>query len=483
MSISVAAACAVFLGAFFLSIRSSWKGTLVCIALMPWYGVAVDPGIELSAYRLVLFGWIGAVVIQRIAGTPRLGPDSKQRGHLSIWGGAFLIYCATWTIVQLPFVPSTAVTGGPLRAVPQLRSTVQVFWFLFRFAPVLLLPAIVTRVDQLASAARVYLASLTILAALGWLQIGLWVSTGVDITSIGLMPSLFGASAPIRHGMFTLLGRPLLRMSSMGGEPKALGQSLAVGLLLLETGALFTRVRLSKVAVLWVLFLISMLATLSTSALYVWSGGTVLLLGYFAFAGAKGRVTIPLYASCLIAICLLVLVGAAIASGLTTKEVGGILSARTIQRRTVPDFDIAVWRFLEHHPVWGLTGVGLGNINAYAANYIPRFAQHYMQGSIFVAKSGYLRLLSECGVIGLFLFLVWMWSEVRMFRNAVVLGRSSGVLYSIEKMLTTKVSTFGMVVGGFTAVMVVAFLARGYLWNEAMWSVGFLRAMRRSMRA
>jgi hypothetical protein len=475
VSVAILAAAAVFAVGFLLSLRRPWAGVLVCVALLPWSGVEVDPGIRLTAYRLVLFGWIAALAVRGLSRMRRRTPTSGE-GRLSLWGIAFLAYATVWSLVQLAFVPTSDVAGSALRAVPQFRSIGQIAWFLLRFAPLLLLPAVLSRMEQGVTATRVYLGSLALLAVVGFVQLGVWTATGVDVAPIGGVAELLGGDAGVRHGIFAAFGRRLLRMSSFGGEPKGLGQSLAVGLLLLQAGWFVTGTRPKRLAVLWVLLFVAMLTTVSTSALYVWSGGTVLLVGYLALARPAGRASVPLYTLGLGASCLLVVTVLVSAAGLTPAEFGDVLAARTVDRRLIPDFDLAVWGFLLEHPAWGVVGVGLGNVHTYAASHIPEFARRYMESSVFVAKSGYLRLLSEVGVVGLVLFLVWMWRELlaywrRPLRRAAVAGRP-------PVRDEGEAATFRVLAVGFVGVMVLAFMARGYLWDEAVWSVAVVRSIR-----
>ena len=68
------------------------------------------------------------------------------------------------------------------------------------------------------------------------------------------------------------------------------------------------------------------------------------------------------------------------------------------------DWNKPVIGFLENHPKFLITGVGLGNIHFWALDYIPEEYMHFMGGNVFCAKSGFLRVLSELGVLGVGLF-------------------------------------------------------------------------------
>lgn len=457
--------------AFLVALRRPWVGAALVVALLPWDGLAVDPGLRLTGYRLALFGWIGAMGVRAVIRRGRT-LSSEPLGRLSLWGLAFFGYAAVWTLLQLVLVPGTDVTGAATRAVPQVRSGTQVAWLLLRFAPLLLLPAVLSRREEATALVRVFLVSLTVLAAVGWLQLGVWSATGVDVTPIGVVENLLGGDVGLRQGAFTAFGGRVLRMSSFGGEPKALGQSLAVGLLMLQ-GIVWLRSRGRRILLaLWLFLFLAMLVTFSTSALYVWAGGTLVLAGYLLLTQSGGRARAAVYGFGLLGLCGLTLATGLAVVGVDPGAAVEVLEARTVGRRIVPDFDLAVLQFLRDQPAWGVVGVGLGNVHAYATAYLPEFALPYAEGEIFVAKSGYLRLLSEVGLIGLALFGVWMWREIALFRRSPLTARQ-------VRGNAPEAAAFRTLAAGLGLVMVLAFLARGYLWNEAVWSVGMLRALRK----
>jgi hypothetical protein len=92
-------------------------------------------------------------------------------------------------------------------------------------------------------------------------------------------------------------------------------------------------------------------------------------------------------------------------SALATAE---ILRARTIERSVFEDFDVGVARFLFQHPEHLVFGIGLGNAHLYANEFLTRTAREYADRTAFVAKIGLLKLLSELGVAGVLLFLLWV---------------------------------------------------------------------------
>lgn len=475
MMLSWAAAALMVAAAFLVSLARPWAGAAVVLALLPWDGLAMDLGVRLTAYRLALFGWLGALILLGGGGESRHALTDRLP-RLSFWGVAFLAYASLWTILQVFWIPADSVSGGVMRTTPEVRSLVQVIWLLLRFGPLLLLPLGLAYREQAVDLARVYLFSLAVLAAVGWVQVSVWWMTGgIDIAPIGGVEDLLGSEINPRHGIVTAFGQRILRMSSFGGEPKGTGQSLAVGLLLLQGAAWAKVANWRKIAILWLLLATAMIATLSTSAFYVWGGGTVFLAGYFLLKRPRRQLSASAYIIGLLGVCALLLAGGSIAWDLDPAQIEGFLAARTIERMPIEDFDRAVLGFLRDEPGWGVVGVGLGNIHVYASPYIPDFARHYMESEIFVAKSGYLRLISEVGLVGLFLFAAWMWREITLFRRAPILavGRRTQ-----ERIRTMLFADFHLVAVSFGLVMVLAFMARGYLWNEMIWAVAVLRALR-----
>jgi O-antigen ligase len=77
----------------------------------------------------------------------------------------------------------------------------------------------------------------------------------------------------------------------------------------------------------------------------------------------------------------------------------------------------------------------MGNIHFWAADYIPRQFAYFMTNSVFVAKAGFLRILSELGILGLLLFLAafgyagWKLYKINRIRPSAVQGIVLGFLF------------------------------------------------------
>ena len=117
-----------------------------------------------------------------------------------------------------------------------------------------------------------------------------------------------------------------------------------------------------------------------------------------------------------------------------------IIANRTIERvnsdGALEDFDKTILSWLESAPQAAVAGVGLGNAHLYATPFLDPLFALYAEGNVFVAKTQYLRFISEIGIIGLALFLGWyLWLTIaaaRVIRHdaqlAVLIPAVSGTL-------------------------------------------------------
>jgi hypothetical protein len=72
------------------------------------------------------------------------------------------------------------------------------------------------------------------------------------------------------------------------------------------------------------------------------------------------------------------------------------------------DFDAAIIDFLMQNATALLFGVGLGNIHLFADSFLLPDVAAFASGTSFVAKMGVLRVISETGLIGALLMLVFV---------------------------------------------------------------------------
>lgn len=109
--------------------------------------------------------------------------------------------------------------------------------------------------------------------------------------------------------------------------------------------------------------------------------------------------------------------------------------------------------FLSKFPEYLFFGSGLGNIHNLAFPYIRTENLYYMKGNIFVAKSGYLRVISELGLLGFCLFSLMTYSIFRKLNY--VKNIYTGELQKIIKSMQ------------FVIIIVfIAYMSRSYVFGE-----------------
>jgi len=179
---------------------------------------------------------------------------------------------------------------------------------------------------------------------------------------------------------------------------------------------------------------VTMLATFSTSGLGLWLIASLTLIpACLLFRIPLARSPAQLLGAAAAFIVPTVIVIAAIQS--SGFDIIGLLSERTIERLggdgAIEDFDLAILSFLASHPGAAIAGTGLGNAHLYATPYLDPLFALYAEGNVFIAKTLYLRLISEVGVIGFFLFLGWYFWLAVQARLAVSANRPIGAMIPI----------------------------------------------------
>jgi hypothetical protein len=299
------------------------------------------------------------------------------------------------------------------------------------------------------------------LALLGWFQLGVWVVTGEDPLPIGIIPELLGADPEHTRSAFFLSGESLVyRMSSLGGEPKHLGAIMVAGLLIMQLYWIVAQSRISpKQLGLYAFIAASAAATVSTTALYLWMVGTIVLTGivtpFFAL-GYSTRIaaTFTVSAVMLVGVVALVLaIGAAQGEG---SFVASVIRTITVEREfgVIEDSDEGILQYLLANPARAVLGSGLGNIHLYADTYLAPVVAQFASGTAFVAKAGYLRILSELGIVGLLILTAAVFYEAMQCRAHMRAFSVRGDRASVV--------LFAMMGGGLIAVY-IAFLAVGTL--------------------
>jgi hypothetical protein len=436
----VVAVCLAIAILAFATQRDARLVFFMAVTTLPWFGVDVDIGLRITPYLIC----IAALSLGLL---PAVFRGHREKSVIAPLLAAFIIYCIARSALQIPLLPYASVEGGSLRA-PVPRALALMLMLLLLFAPAYVGPMVVKSLEDLYKVGRLYIISCIVLAALGWVQLAVWITSGSNPFPIGLVSSLLGGDQTItREGIFVASGGELVyRMNSFGGEPKDLGRSLAIAAVTLHSAMIWKMVNASKVsrAAFWFLA-ISTLATFSTSAFAIFLVGIGVSWTTRAFIGEHGshasRLQNALTLVGAITFALLAAFYFTMSSEFNTDEVtlGELIRARTVERETyIEDFDEAIVEYLSEHPLDAMLGVGVGNIHLYADEYLDAAVAEYAGGTAFSGKHGIVRLASDVGIVGISLFLLGIASLLVAARKSVrqcgsneTIGRAAALMQSL----------------------------------------------------
>ena len=450
--------CALIISTL-LAVFKARTALILAVFFIPWSGLDVDIGLRVTGYLLLVVPLLFVCCLRSMT----LGQVEGGAGIGLLW--LVFIYAVILTVSQIPYLPEASISGGIFRQ-PSVRSLVQILMFFIQLSPIWIVAQVVKSGANVVSAGKAYLLSCLVLSVVGWWQLLVWYGTGVDPLPVGFIDGLLDGRASHRSGVFQFLGGTVYRMSSFGGEPRDLGISLTVALLLLQSG-----VKLGRRYALWLwpFLFVSMISTFSTMAIMGWVGASLV---QFFIADRFARQTLLTRSWfngsvrwILLAFPLVMVVALSGKGG----HFLGMVEYRTLdrvshsERGALEDFNIANLDFLLDQPVWAVTGTGLGNSHLYSTPYLPDWARYYAKGTPFVAKSSVLRWVTELGLPSLILFLCLIFSRIhRSLKRALLNGSTA--------------RTAGML-GRFAVPILALWLVSGYIAPQFYMTIGFCIAL------
>jgi len=325
---------------------------------------------------------------------------------LNTWLIVFILYTVTSTvIISNFFIPNWIDNefGGFFRTNGRYISTL-IKIAIFQVSIIVVFHNMIKSHEKIKRLIQIYLNALVVLCVIGIIQFLFYAATGVDIYPIDVK-----ADGTARSGVTDLLSSalPFVRISAIGGEPKGLAASLSIGIVILILGKKFGYNLIKKQKSVLALFFVIWFLTLS-------SGGYMLIALFgvllFLLNVIKKEIRIKVnWKSSLFAFLLLATVvrfSGALYNVLDARILGRIDSLAS------EEADGIIKLFLEDQPKWIIFGSGSGNIHNLAAPYMPEKYKHYLVDNIFVSRYGYLRIISENGLVGFFLFLLFIFTIV-----------------------------------------------------------------------
>jgi hypothetical protein len=381
------------------------------IFVLPFHSWAYDVGLKLTIYQIVTI----LIIIST------LFLSSKGKKNLFYVGNFYIVFFFLYSVINtivisLFFIDEFRELGGFFRSEGRYLSQIVLLAVSFSILPIAF--NYIKEVKDIQKYLKVYLFALGFLAALGWVQFSVYSFSGIDIFPLNI--NQFGE---IRSGLYDIEEIRIFRMSSLGGEPKGFSISLIMGFFIIHVFnaygiSFFKHDRRYKY-----LFLLTAFSTLSTSGIVLFS---ILFIFYVLYALVKIRKLKEVRLNKII-FPLLIFLTICFTTYPYWNIVSSIIEERVFGRDLISeDFDAPIQTFLIEFPQYFLFGSGLGNIHNLAHPFIPNNALHYMGESLFVAKSGYLRLVSELGLVGFSIFIYIVYST---YRKCGEIGKYSCLRY------------------------------------------------------
>jgi len=432
-----------------------------------WHSVFVDIGFTITAYRLIIvIFWLCLPVylsLRKHDSTLKFPPSIK-------WLFAFVSYTIAVTLIAWFFIPEIYIAGF---ARGEGRWIFQIAMLLITISPALLPLIFFKKIEDVKTAGKVFIVSTAILCIIGWVQSLAFYLHGIALFPIPVEGLLGDIRRIITVDMF---GVTFHRMHSLGGEPRDFSMTVAVAIILLLIARMGGYGKFKFSNLLLIFFLMSLFMSLSTSGVVVLAMGLALII-ILPFFTSKQRFKLAFKPIATVVAITALLFGAIVSVGILPLDImKDILWERTFARTPIELFDAATLRFLSAHPQHGLFGMGMGNMHLYVRDYLVQYGLYNPEAAwvvpmahdiIFVPLSGYLKLLSEIGIIGLILFLGAYLSPIR--RN-----------FKYSRYISD--SSFKSLVGGlsyFAIFAVVAYLARTILIDVAFIALGWVYFLNR----
>lgn len=363
------------------------------VFMLPFRSISFDYGLSFSVGQLMCIFALAQLLLVR-PGKIKFDPSFL----------VFLLYCSIATIItSLFFIDFIEVKHGNFlrqegRYIAQL-----VLKLFFVFGTIFTVFSYADSITSLRRILKSLLLGIITLSILGGVQFAVFVASGFDLFPIADLSSLDKVRTSVFKAFSGLSG--WIRVCSYGGEPKGLAAISAVGTVMVLM-AKSAKLKITPFSYILAAFLsVITFMTLSTGGivllaiLLVVFGFATIFVNRFNWNPFKPLIVAPAVAATLLAIRY----GTFITEFLELrifKRISGDATAGGIE-----DFDQTIMAFLRDNNGWLVFGSGWGNIHNLTQDYIPSRFAGYMADTVFTAKSGYLQVLSENGVIGLLLML------------------------------------------------------------------------------
>lgn len=374
----------------------------ITIFLAPFSAIYMNIGLNLSAFQISQIFLILSTVIALAHNRKRNLIDFKNKYILF-----FIIYTITSTmIISIFFIDDYMELGSWFRSEGRFIS--QIILLLLTYSLIIIAFNYIKKIEDVYKYLRILLNGMIILAIFGWVQLTIYIGSGVDIFPLGLRDGVIFSGIEQKLGLF--------RMSSLSHEPKGLSVFMIIAFFILHV-LNYSKIQIYKYDILVkILFIVTAFATLATSGIVMFF--IIGFVYYLLVLKEKRSISIKTILVSFLLFGILITLAIEYQS-----ELYELIKIRILDRNIISeDFDAPIQLFLLNNPQYFFFGTGLGNIHNFTTQYISYEHIHYMADQIIVAKSGYLRFVSELGLIGFLLFILMNYSIWRKLKRASALN-------------------------------------------------------------
>jgi hypothetical protein len=352
------------------------------VFILPWNLLTFDIGIQLTPFKILQ-------ILLLLLSIPKLTTFFvKSNLFSSYYLYILLVSTISFLYIQFtndPYIESFSFFRGKYRILTSIFSSFLDIAYL--------LAAInwVSNLEQLQIILKVFLNSVFVLSILGLIQFLFFFFFGTNIFPL------------IREGesidpIFTSISG-ILRINSLAGEPKDFASTLMVAILIIITArTLFNEVFSSfKIKVYIFLFISMLILTFSTTGFLI----LPLILVYKIISDLKNdrKDYLVIFFIFLFLFFLL--------DYSTLKDLYEIRTLGRFENSSIgfwEENNKAIIDYFSFNPFSIIFGLGQPYVHLYTYKFIPEDSFDYMYKSVYVAKSGLLRLLSEGGIFLILIF-------------------------------------------------------------------------------
>ena len=403
-----------FIASFLILKRPKGQDLNIVIFFIPWVALGVEIGLSIRVAEMLMI----LIIVKYFA----LGYFRLNTFPGLIYLVLYLALGLVAAVATIEFGPDVPVlAGGGVMRNGYGRVVTTLFKTLIFLSFLACMMSVWKNVNVFKTI-KSYTLSCVILASIGLVQLAVFLGTGIDLIPIGLLHD----PESTRRGTVLIQDSQFLRISSFGGEPKGLGQSLAIALCFLLCFHRQFGFKKIKFFVFAAILGVATLFTNSTSAFVTLLTVLALIylfsIKYHSFLPFNIRIIFIGIATALVAVFYFT---ASLTDTLAPKTFRYVSSFwdsilfKVTDRVKLDDTDAIIMESFVSDYFGLFFGRGFGLVHHYAYHLIPPHQLYYLSNAIIVPKSGIANYIGNLGILGVIIICIFL---SRLVPSRAVIG-------------------------------------------------------------